>query len=235
MSAPFRFKEFTVHQDRCAMKVGTDGVLLGAWAPVENAERLLDIGAGTGLVALMLAQRSEAEVIDAIEIEEEAFEQCVENFERSPWGDRLFCFHGDIQELAEEADAPYDLITCNPPFFETVPGKVDARARARQQHSLDYETLIACAEALMSEQGTLALIAPYADQESLIYCAANFCLFPQRITEVWGHPKSGPKRVLIAFQRHPSEAQIDRLIIEQDRHQYTEAYQALTRDFYLKM
>jgi tRNA1Val (adenine37-N6)-methyltransferase len=217
------------------MKVGTDGVLLGAWAPVENGKRLLDIGAGTGLVALMLAQRSEAEVIDAIEIEEEAFEQCVENFERSPWGDRLFCFHGDIQELAEEADAPYDLITCNPPFFETVPGEVDARARARQQHSLNYETLIACAEALMSEQGTLALIAPYTHQESLVHCAANFSLFPQRITEVWGHPESGPKRVLIAFQRNPSEAKVDRLIIEQDRHQYTEAYQALTRDFYLKM
>jgi tRNA1Val (adenine37-N6)-methyltransferase len=183
----------------------------------------------------MLAQRSEAEVIDAIEIEEEAFEQCVENFEGSPWGDRLFCFHGDIQELAEEADAPYDLITCNPPFFETAPGEVDARARARQQHSLNYETLIACAEALMSEQGSLALIAPYADQESLVYCAATFSLFPQRITEVWGRPESGPKRVLIAFQRHPSEAKVDRLIIEQDRHQYTEAYQALTRDFYLKM
>ena len=235
MSAPFRFKEFTVHQDRCAMKVGTDGVLLGAWAPVNHPERILDIGAGTGLIALMIAQRCEAPAIDAIEIDPEAFEQCVENFERSPWGDRLFCFHGDIQELAEEADAPYDLITCNPPFFETTPGAVDARARAREQHSLDYTTLIACAEALMSEQGTLALVAPAVDQSVLMAHAAAFSLFPSKITEVWGHPESGPKRVLLCFERTPKEPSMDRLIIETARHQYTEEYTALTRDFYLKM
>ena len=235
MSAPFRFKEFTVHQDRCAMKVGTDGVLLGAWAPVNHPERILDIGAGTGLIALMIAQRCKAPAIDAIEIDPEAFEQCVENFERSPWGDRLFCFHGDIQELAEEADAPYDLITCNPPFFETTPGAVDARARARQQHSLDYTTLIACAEALMSEQGTLALVAPAVDQSVLMAHAVAFSLFPSKITEVWGHPESGPKRVLLCFERTPKEPSMDRLIIETARHQYTEEYTALTRDFYLKM
>ena len=99
----FTFKQFTINQDRCAMKVGTDGVLLGAWTPlINNPYNVLDIGAGTGLIALMIAQRCNAEQIDAIEIDEEAYEQCVENFEASPWNDRLFCYHASIDEFTEE-------------------------------------------------------------------------------------------------------------------------------------
>ena len=98
MTKPFRFKQFNVHQDRCAMKVGTDGVLLGAWVSLEHRPKsILDIGAGTGIIALQLAQRSGAEVIDALELEENAYEQCVENFERSPWSDRLFCYHAGLE------------------------------------------------------------------------------------------------------------------------------------------
>ena len=118
MSKPFRFKQFTIHQDKTAMKVGTDGVLLGAWTSVEsNPFSILDIGAGTGLIALQLAQRSHAEVIDALEIDDNAYEQAVENFENSPWSDRLFCYHAGLDEFVDEIEDKYDLIVSNPPFY----------------------------------------------------------------------------------------------------------------------
>ena len=115
---PFHFKEFSILQDQCAMKVGTDGVLLGAWVKVaDNTESILDIGTGTGLIALQMAQRSGAETIDALEIENKAFEQAVENFETSSWADRLYCYHTSLQEFAEEIEEQYDLIVSNPPYF----------------------------------------------------------------------------------------------------------------------
>ena len=117
---PFNFKRFTVHQDKCAMKIGTDGVLLAAWANPKNAFSILDIGSGSGLISLQMAQKSNAEVIDAIEIDDDAFEQTVENFERSDWGDRLFCYHASLQEFTEEMeDEVYDFIISNPPFYNS--------------------------------------------------------------------------------------------------------------------
>ena len=109
MEMPFKFKQFTINQNRCAMKIGTDAVLLGAWTSLEaNPFSILDIGAGTGVLALMMAQRSSAELIDAIEIDDAAYEQCVDNFEQSPWADRLFCYHAALDEFVEDfkANAP---------------------------------------------------------------------------------------------------------------------------------
>ena len=118
MSTPFKFKEFTVSQDQCAMKIGTDGVLLGAWTSIAHLPNtILDIGSGTGILALMLAQRSTAETIDALEIDENAHAQSVENFEASPWGDRLFCYHAAFLEYVSGIDEEYDLIISNPPFY----------------------------------------------------------------------------------------------------------------------
>ena len=115
----FQFKQFTIEQDRCAMKVGTDAVLLGAWTPIpKNLFSILDIGAGTGVLALMLAQRTSAQQIDAIEIDDQAYEQCVDNFENSAWGESLFCYHAGLDEFLEEMeDESYDLIISNPPFY----------------------------------------------------------------------------------------------------------------------
>ena len=114
MNKPFQFKEFTISQDRCAMKIGTDSVLLGAWTSLKNNPfSVLDIGAGTGVLGLMLAQRSNAEAIEALEIDAEAYEQCSENFENSPWADRLFCYHASLLEFVEEIEDKYDLIICN--------------------------------------------------------------------------------------------------------------------------
>lgn len=143
MNTPFRFKQFSIQQDKCAMKVGTDGVLLGAWTSLEdNPYAILDIGAGTGLISLMLAQRSQATIIDAIEIDAEAYEQCVANFEQSIWNDRLFCYHAGLDEFVDEIEDQYDLIVSNPPFYsETVTSGNDARDMARMsfsRHSTSY-------------------------------------------------------------------------------------------------
>jgi len=138
-SKPFQFKQFTVQQDRCAMKIGTDGVLLGAWASIDHSPgSILDIGAGTGIISLMLAQRSEAFQIDAIEIEENAYEQTVDNFEASDWGDRLFCYHAGFDEFVEEMqdEEQYDLIISNPPFYSE-----DYKSLRKQNYKLWYKVL----------------------------------------------------------------------------------------------
>jgi tRNA1Val (adenine37-N6)-methyltransferase len=118
MKEVFKFKEFEVKQEDSAMKIGTDGVLLGAWTKIDNSvDSVLDIGSGTGLISLMMAQRSDAELIDAVELDPAAYEESVYNFENSPWGDRLFCYHSSFQEFAQEIEDSYDLIVSNPPFF----------------------------------------------------------------------------------------------------------------------
>ncbi|MFY0482728.1 tRNA1(Val) (adenine(37)-N6)-methyltransferase [Flavobacterium sp. PLA-1-15] len=234
----FQFKQFSVEQDRCAMKIGTDGVLLGAWSPIpENAFSVLDIGAGTGIIALMIAQRSFAEQIDALEIDEEAYEQAVENFENSPWGDRLFCFHAGLDEFVEEPEDEYDLIVSNPPFYtEDYKSDNEQRDLARFADAMPFEELIEAAALLLSENGIFSVIIPYKEEEDFIALAKEVDLFPIKITRVKGTPNSEIKRSLLAFNRNFSEAfPVDELTIETSRHIYTEEYIALTKDFYLKM
>ena len=234
----FQFKQFSVKQDRCAMKIGTDGVLLGAWSPIpENIFSVLDIGAGTGIIALMIAQRSFAEQIDALEIDEEAYEQAVENFENSPWSDRLFCFHAGLDEFMEEPEDEYDLIISNPPFYtEDYKSDNEQRDLARFADAMPFEDLIEAADLLLSENGIFSVIIPYKEEEKFIAIAKDFDLFPIKITRVKGTPTTEIKRSLLAFSRHISENfPVDELIIETSRHIYTEEYIALTKDFYLKM
>jgi len=221
------------------MKVGTDGVLLGAWAPVDHKPySVLDIGAGTGLIALMLAQRSQAEQIDAIEIDENTFEQCVDNFENSPWNDRLFCFHASLDDFMDDLeDEEYDLIVSNPPFYsEDYKTENEQRDLARFQDALPFEDLVEAASVLLSETGVLAVIVPYKEEARLIALAKECDLFPLKITRIKGTPTAEIKRSLVAFSfAETHELPIDELIIETARHQYTEDYIALTKDFYLKM
>jgi tRNA1Val (adenine37-N6)-methyltransferase len=235
----FQFKQFSIQQDRCAMKVGTDGVLLGAWAPIDHEPySVLDIGAGTGLIALMLAQRSQAEQIDAIEIDENAFEQCVDNFENSSWNDRLFCFHASIDDFMDDLeDEEYDLIVSNPPFYsEDYKTENESRDLARFQDALPFEDLVEAASVLLSETGVLAVIVPHKEEARLIALAKECDLFPLKITRVKGTPTAEIKRSLVAFSfAETHELPIDELIIETTRHQYTDDYIALTKDFYLKM
>jgi len=234
----FQFKQFSVHQDKTAMKVGTDGVLLGAWAPTNhNPISVLDIGAGTGIIALMLAQRTHAEQIDALEIDENAYEQAVGNFENSPWTDRLFCFHAGLDEFIDEPEDEYDLIVSNPPFYsEDYKTDNEQRDLARFQDAMPFEELIEAADLLLSENGIFAVILPYKEEENFIALAREWELYPLKITRVKGTPVSEIKRSLLAFSRNKiQEIEIDELIIEIDRHVYTPEYIELTKEFYLKM
>ncbi len=234
----FQFKQFSIQQDRCAMKVGTDSVLLGAWCPIDNHPfSVLDIGAGTGILSLMIAQRSNAEQIDALEIDEDAYEQCVENFENSPWGDRLFCFHAGLDEFIEEPEDEYDLIISNPPFYtEDFKTENSQRDLARFQDAMPFEELIEAADLLLSENGIFAVIIPYKEEEKFIDLCAEVELYPVKVTRVKGTPNTEIKRSLLAFKRYELPVlEAEELVIEINRHEYTDAYIELTKDFYLKM
>ena len=233
----FTFKQFQVNQDRCAMKIGTDGVLLGAWTPLNNNPfNVLDIGAGTGILSLMLAQRSNSEQIDAIEIDEDAYEQCVENFETSPWGDKLFCFHAGLDEFVDEPEDEYDLIISNPPFYaEDFKTDNSQRDMARFQDAMPFEELIEAATLLLSDNGIFSVIIPFKEEAKFVSMCKELDLFPFKITRVKGTPNSEIKRSLLAFSRIEQTPIIDELTIEISRHQYTPEYIDLTKDFYLKM
>ena len=237
---PFKFKEFTIQQDKTAMKVGTDGVLLGAWCSVADyPDTILDIGAGTGVIALMIAQRSDAMTIDAVEVDENAYEQTVFNFEESDWGDRLYCYNATFAEFADEIaeeEETYDLIVSNPPFytddFETEDA---ARNKARFTSSLSFEDLIVGVSKILSKSGKFSVVIPYKEEVNFIALAKENNLFLNRICRVKGNETSAIKRCLLEFSFDAMELQEESLTIEIGRHQYTEAYMNLTKDFYLKM
>tara|TARA_R110000851_G_scaffold207537_1_gene359617 strand:- start:114557 stop:115294 length:738 start_codon:yes stop_codon:yes gene_type:complete len=243
---PFKFKQFTIEQDRCAMKIGTDGVLLGAWVSLKNNPfSILDIGAGTGIIALQLAQRSHAEMIDALEIDENAYEQCVDNFENSPWSDRLFCYHASLEEFVEEIEDKYDLIISNPPFYSpplpsaSLPKgeKIISTSRelARFNDALPFDELIESASQLLSDEGIFAVIIPRKEEEIFIKMVSEVNLFPNRICRVRGTETSEEKRSMLEFSFEKISPKIENLTIETSRHIYTEHYKNLVQDFYLKM
>lgn len=216
------------------MKVGTDGVLLGAWATCENAEKVLDIGTGTGLIALMIAQRSIAN-IDAIEIDEAACLQAHENFRKSPWEDRINLIHQSFQNFINETDKKYDLIVTNPPYFQnSLVAPDDQRTKARHNSELELYDIIDGTNKLLTENGTLSIILPYVEGVLFIAKAAEHGLYCVRQTNVIPKPKAPIKRLLLEFKRQ-KQAFIDQdLTIELDnRHEYSENYKNLTRDFYL--
>lgn len=240
MSKPFKFKEFTIEQDKTAMKVGTDGVLLGAWCSVDfYPDAILDIGAGTGVVALMLAQRCDAMTIDAVEVDDDAYEQTVENFEKSDWGDRLYCYNATFNEFAAEIaeeEETYDLIVSNPPFYtDTFETDNAARNKARFTSSLSFLDLLRGVAKVLSKTGEFAVIVPFKEEENFAALAKEQQLFLTKVCHVKGTPTSDVKRSLLAFSFEEKEVQRTHLIIEKSRHNYTEDYIALTKDFYLKM
>jgi len=218
------------------MKVGTDGVLLGVWTELDNPYSILDIGSGTGLISLMMAQRSNAEVIDAVELEDNAYEQTVENFENSDWGDRLFCYHASFQEFVNEIDDTYDLIISNPPFYNSTYKELDSeRALARHSESLSYNELLLGVSKLLSPNGSFSVIIPFNEEENFIKIANEYLLFSNRITRVRGLVQSKIKRSLIQFSFTQKTINETELIIEKERHNYTNEYKNLVKDFYLKM
>lgn len=263
-SEPFKFKQFTIAQDRCAAKIGTDGVLLGAWASLDHhPDSILDIGTGTGVIALMLAQRSTAQTIDAIELDEDAYEQATENFEASDWGDRLFCYHAHLYEFATEIEEQYELIVSNPPFYEasSLPSASqphrqaslpkgenfmsESRVNARFDSAMPFELLLGAVQNLLSPDGRFAVILPFHREQEFMQLAESGGLVSTRITHLQGTPTSEIKRSMMEFGfRKPalsagrsikSNPITNNLIIEKSRHNYTAEYKTLVQDFYLKM
>ncbi|MGB1043320.1 MAG: tRNA1(Val) (adenine(37)-N6)-methyltransferase [Tenacibaculum sp.] len=237
---PFQFKEFTVHQDKTAMKIGTDAVLLGAWCNLGTfSDTMLDVGAGTGVISLMLAQRSDAMTIDAVEIDTDAYEQTVENFEQSDWGDRLFCYNASFTDFADEMaeeEETYDVIVSNPPFYTDDYQTTDeARNKARFTSSLSFESLIVGVSKILSQNGFFSVIIPFKEEEFFVKLANENKLYLNKVCRVRGNEHSELKRSMLTFSFQEQEQQEEELVIEKERHQYTDAYINLTKDFYLKM
>lgn len=229
----FRFKQFAVLNDRTAMKVGTDGVLLGAWCPVAGARHVLDVGTGCGVIALMIAQRNHEAVITGIDIDHDAVQEATLNFERSPWSDRLTAVEGNFNDMSTSG---FDVIVSNPPFFtDGVLPAGDARIAARHTQSLTYRQLIEGAARLLSSHGALALISP-TDAEGEIIEAATFATLPVRqVTHVIPVDGALPKRTLWLLTPRDIAYHEDTLTIANRDGTFTQEYIELTGDFYLKM
>ena len=229
----FTFKQFEIRQDRCAMKVGTDGVLLGAWARVEHCRRILDIGTGTGLVALMAAQRSGAEVL-GIDLDADAVGQAGENVAASPWKDRVRVMEADVKEFSDTQ--LFDAILCNPPYFENSLKCPDAaRTMARHTDTLTFDELAKSVARLLAPEGELSVVIPYDRATDMTVSAACYGLFATRQTIVCPYEGAKPKRILMAFSRQGGMHTPETLCLQDVQRKPTSEYVALVKDFYLKM
>lgn len=234
----FRFKQFYIEDSKCAMKVGTDGVLLGAWCPldryadrIQNTEyrpnyKILDVGTGSGLIARMMMQRFTEAEVEGIDIDEAAVEQAIENGVRA--------FVSSLQEWKKEGG--YDLIVSNPPYFQNSLKNPDkGRELARHTDSLSYEELIDHSARLLREGGQLALILPADKEAEMRQIAASKNLFFTHVTRVYSKESKPARRVLLAFRYQISDISQteDTLVLEDDKGGRSTAYQELTKDFYL--
>ena len=230
----FEFKQFIICQDRCSFKVGTDGVLLGAAAGCEDRGKILDIGTGSGLIAIMMAQKSKAE-ITAIEPDRESFQQALENVENCRWKDRIRVLETDLQHFSEK-NGTFDLIVTNPPFFSNSLTNPDQRkSYARHNFSLSTTDLLDGVQRLMTEEGSFQLIMPRVEGNILIAEASSYGLYCNSILKIRPLPTSEIKRLILTFSRFRLPVEEKFLTIEHGRrHDFTKEYKALTMDFYLK-
>lgn len=233
-NAFFQFKQFTVNHDKCAMKVGTDGVLLGAWTPIGNAKHILDVGTGTGLIALQLAQRNPSAKITALEIDFVAAVQTKENVLCSPWADRIEVVCSDFRDY--QSESKFDLIVSNPPYFtDALKCPDEQRCTARHTGGLNYDLLFRHSVHLLGEEGIVSLIIPVEAEKAVIDAAWSHKMYPSHCMRVFTKPDKPCRRVMFTFDFHDKGCIEDSLCIELERHEYTPEYVALTKDFYLKM
>ncbi len=231
----FRFKRFTIFQDLCAMKVGTDGVLLGAWVDLRDARNILDVGSGTGLLSLMCAQRNPEASVTAIDLSDSAYRQTVVNIQNSVFRNRISACCTSVQKFAEENIAQFDVIVCNPPFFVDSLRSPDAkRSMARHADTLSLEDLFAAFYRLLSHNGKVSLIYPAPNEDLVLKQACRFDFFLNRKTNIIPTPDKKPKRVLFEFQRKKNRHPFcDSLVVEESRHVYSKQFRNLVREFYL--
>ena len=222
------------------MKIGTDGILLGAWVQAEQPQRILDIGTGTGLIALMMAQRFPNAVIDAVEIEPNAAEQAARNFSASPWSERLNLHDQSIQSFSASGliDKAYSLIVSNPPWFvDSLKSNESSRNLARHTDSMSHDELLNSVRLLLHSAGRFAVVLPFDESTSFIHSAHERNLFCRRQCHVRSKPGQPPHRILLEFETVPADSPVisQELIIENEQHHdYTESFRSLTRDFYLR-
>ena len=235
-SGIFHFKQFSVIQNRCAMKVGTDGVLLGAWANVNGSTTALDIGTGTGVIAMMLAQRNRELVVHAVDIDPESCLQASENMNNSLFSARLTVFHASIQEHALTSGFKYDLIVSNPPFFSaSMLSATEPQQHARHTTKLSHEDLLTAVQHLLKPDGRFCLILPIVEGKKITNTAERFGLYCSACTEVSSKYGKPPERLLLQFEfKENSDLQTETITIlaGEGRHNYTEKYTELLRDFY---
>jgi tRNA1Val (adenine37-N6)-methyltransferase len=229
----FTFKHFTVYQDKCAFKVGTDGVLLGAVADVSDVSHILDIGTGTGLVALLLAQRCNASIV-AIEPDKESFEQASNNIEKSNWASRIKVINDSLQSFYPEKE--FDLVVSNPPYFsDSLKNPDEVKAFARHNDSLTNEDLLKGVSRLLSPSGRFQVIMPYVEGNIFIADAQDYGLYCNKILKIKPLPTSQIRRMILTFSHNKRKATEQFLTIEHGkRHEFTSDYINLTKDFYLK-
>lgn len=231
----FKFKQFTVHHELCAMKVNTDGVLLGAWASSENPQLILDVGTGSGLIALMLAQRFFQSSLVGIDVDAGAFCQSEINFSQSPWAERVRAEHISLQDFSLSTQRKFDLIVSNPPFFNnSLKNPSKERTMARHTDSLSHEELLVYAKKLLTRSGSLCLVLPSSLHDEVCQMAISLGFFHARTCFVHPTQRHEAKRVLLRFDVQKTNFYSSHLIIETDqRHCYTNDFKALTSDFYL--
>lgn len=233
MSQIFRFKQFNLNQEGCAMKMGTDAMLLGALAQPHDAQNILDIGTGTGVLSLMLAQRCPDAIIDAVEIDPTAAKCAKENFENSPWDYKLTIYNEPIQDYTNIDVILYEYIVCNPPYFEPSPTTRPDRVNARTTVALDHETLIHYADKLLGANGTLGLILPEQECERVINIAAQKNLQTKRQVYIRSYADGVVIRRVMEFCRENLlQQQEEYLHIYNEDKTWSNEYQLLTQDFH---
>lgn len=234
----FSFKQFTIHQDRCAMKVGTDGVLLGVLAPTIDSGRILDIGTGTGLVGIMLSQRCPQAMVTGVELDANAAKQAEENATSTGW--KIKIINKSIQDFSSQCEEKFDLIVSNPPYFiNSLKAPEKNRNTARHTDELSFEELIESAEKLLSEEGKFSVIIPYSEEENFIGIANKRNLIAESSVRIIPKVGKDPKRSVITFCRCKNKINcninVTELVIEkEERHCYSDEFKKLTADFYLK-
>lgn len=232
----FRFKRFTIYQDACAMKVGTDGAVLGGWCSGRPADRILDVGTGTGIIALMLAQRTDAR-IDAVEIDPAAARQAAENAAASPWSERIHVYAENFIAYYSRCSVRYDRIVSNPPYFDhALLPPAHQRTLARHTTHLSFPVLFAGSRRLLQPTGTLSLIFPVSREIQTENEAAACGFHLRRKTFLSGRKGLPPGRILAEWTLHPTAScPAETLFIEEENRSYTPEFISVMHEFYLKM